>query len=264
MNLINSFSYRCLLWLLVINLVFLGIFDAAVYFGAAHVFSGDTFSELMGAALQNPELGAWAREMMPVFARIKALFFPLTAAVFILMALVQWAVLRASFRRVMRKSGANTKSAEKKETRDEQKEHEPKKPSVSKKEIQEQNHRYYLHLLSVLQRQGRLVDFLKEDLSAYGDAQIGAAVRSIHENCSETIEKHFAPRGIIDKEEGQQVTVAADFDPSSIKLTGNVTGEPPFTGILRHRGWRAGRLELPVLSGRSDPRIIAPAEVEVS
>ena len=52
-------------------------------------------------------------------------------------------------------------------------------------QARQQNHekRLFIHLFAVLQREGRLLDFLQEDLSLYEDGQIGAAVRSIHENC---------------------------------------------------------------------------------
>lgn len=263
MDAARSFSRRSLVWLLLINLLFFAVVDGTVYFLAEYVFAGDTFSELMGMASQTAGLEAWAETMLPLFAWIRALFFPVTLAVFVLMALIQWVVLRGSFRRMIQKSPTADRETEKKKTPSAEKPDKSAEPGVSEKDIQQQHQRYYLHLLSVLQRQGRLLDFFQENLGAYEDAQIGAAVRSIHENCADTIEKNLAPRGVIEQAEGEQVTVPADFDPSAIKLTGNVTGDPPFTGILRHRGWRAGKLELPVLSMSGDPRIIAPAEVEI-
>jgi hypothetical protein len=120
-----------------------------------------------------------------------------------------------------------------------------------------------LHVLSLFQREGRLVDFLKEDLTAYEDAQIGAAVRSIHEGCRKALDKHFGPQPVLDRNEGEEVSIQPGFDPYAIRLTGNVSGEPPFKGVLQHKGWRAGRVELPSLSGSQDPRIIAQAEVEI-
>ena len=117
--------------------------------------------------------------------------------------------------------------------------------------------------MSLLQREGRLVDFLQEDLQAYEDAQIGAAVRSIQENCQKTLHRYVDPRAIIDREEGEEVSVPEGFDPSVIKLSGKVSGNPPFKGILQHRGWRAGERNLPTLSGTLDPDVISPAEVEI-
>lgn len=142
----------------------------------------------------------------------------------------------------------------------------PKKagPKVDPLKKQRHEQRMLLHLLTVLQREGRLMDFLGEDLSAYDDAQIGMAVRSIQENCKSAIEKQIRPKAVMDAEEESEVTVAAGFDPNAIKLVGNVAGEPPFTGILRHKGWRAAGMELPSLSDKDDPLVIAPAEVEIS
>jgi len=68
---------------------------------------------------------------------------------------------------------------------------------------------------------------------------------------------------VIEQNEGDSVTVPSGFDPNAITLTGNVTGEPPFKGTLRHKGWRAARLELPTLSAVKDQSILAPAEVEI-
>jgi len=136
--------------------------------------------------------------------------------------------------------------------------------SAAEREAQQYTQqRLFLHLLSVLQREGRLVDFFSEDLNLYEDAQIGGAVRAIHENCKKAVNKSLALEAVIDRSEGEEIRVEPGFDPDAIKLTGNVTGDPPFTGILRHKGWRTRKLELPALSGVQDARIIAPAEVEI-
>ncbi len=121
-----------------------------------------------------------------------------------------------------------------------------------------------IQMLAILQREGRLIDFLQEDLSDYDDAQIGAAVRSIHQNCKKDLEAHMELKPIIDEEEGSRVTVPQNFDPNAIRLTGNVTGEPPFNGALRHRGWRAEKVSLPITAHKDKAHwIIAPAEVEI-
>ncbi|MFP4477429.1 MAG: DUF2760 domain-containing protein [Desulfatibacillaceae bacterium] len=120
-----------------------------------------------------------------------------------------------------------------------------------------------LHMLSILQREGRLLDFLSEDLEQYDDDQIGAAVRGIQESCKKVMEKHLSPEPVMSREEGDEVVVEPGFDPDSVKLVGNVSGQPPFKGVLRHRGWRAGKFDLPTFHTHGDPRIMAPAEVEV-
>ena len=123
--------------------------------------------------------------------------------------------------------------------------------------------RLFVHLFSVLQRKGRLMDFLQEDLSLYEDDQIGAAVRSIHENCRKTIDRYLSPKPIMKQTEGEQVEIPSGFDRNAVKLVGNVVGQPPFEGILRHRGWQLHGIDLPDLSDTENPKIIAPAEVEI-
>lgn len=123
--------------------------------------------------------------------------------------------------------------------------------------------RLFLHLLSMLQKEGRFLDFLSENLENYEDDQIGAAVRSIHENCKKVTEKYISLKPVLEASEGETITIEKGFDSASIKLVGNITGEPPFTGIIRHKGWKAEKLELPVLSKNQDKSMIAPAEVEI-
>ncbi len=121
-----------------------------------------------------------------------------------------------------------------------------------------------VQMLSVLQRQGRFIDFLEEDLSRYEDAQIGAAVRSIHESCKAALAECVELEAVMAEEEGAVVTVPSGFDPASVRLTGNVSGDPPFRGVLRHRGWRIRKVHLPRFTAQvSQQRIVAPAEVEV-
>ena len=119
-------------------------------------------------------------------------------------------------------------------------------------------------LLSVLQREGRLVDFLMEDLGTYSDAQIGAAVRDVHANCRRALAGAFALEPILDGAEEATVSVPAGFDPASIKLVGRVVGSGPFRGVLRHRGWRSSHVQLPALGAPEGRQVVAPAEVEVS
>jgi hypothetical protein len=120
-----------------------------------------------------------------------------------------------------------------------------------------------LRLVAVLQRDGRLLDFLGEDIAGYDDAQIGAAVRDIHRDCKAAVEKYVDLAPVLDDDEGATVTVPAGFNPGHIRLTGNVKGQPPFRGTVAHKGWKAKDVRVPP----SDPgaeMIIAPAEVELS
>ena len=118
-------------------------------------------------------------------------------------------------------------------------------------------------LLAILQRDGRLVDFLMEDLTPYQDAQVGAAVRDVHRGCREALDKYASLAPVLDLEEGSTVSVERDSEPARIKVVGNAAGAPPYRGILRHRGWEVARLALPPLpaTGRT---VVAPAEVEVA
>ena len=120
-----------------------------------------------------------------------------------------------------------------------------------------------VQMLAILQRDGRLVDFLMEDLAAYPDAQVGAAVRDVHSGCRAALTRYASLSPVMDDDEGQNVMVERGADPASVKVTGNVTGDPPYRGVLRHRGWQVIHMELPPLpsTGRT---IVAPAEVEVS
>ncbi len=120
-----------------------------------------------------------------------------------------------------------------------------------------------LRLLALLQREGRLLDFLMEDVQAYSDAQIGAAVRDIHRTCRKALQDHLVLEPVLPDAEGSEVTVPPGFDPAAIRLTGNVTGQPPFRGPLRHHGWRVRELKLAPPPAGQDEFIVQPAEVEL-
>lgn len=120
-----------------------------------------------------------------------------------------------------------------------------------------------VQMLAALQREGRLIDFLQEDLSSYEDSQIGAAVRNIHTGCKEALKEHMEIRPVFAEKEGASVTVPPGFDARAIRLTGNVTGDPPFRGVLRHRGWQVERIRLPQSMEQKNHWILAPAEVEI-
>jgi hypothetical protein len=119
-------------------------------------------------------------------------------------------------------------------------------------------------LLAALQREARFVDFIQESLAGYSDAQIGAAARDVHHDCAAVLQRMFALRPAVPEEEGKDVAIPAGFDAGRWRLTGNVTGEPPFRGRLVHPGWEATACELPTWSGSaSAAKIVAPAEVEL-
>ncbi|MEA1969232.1 MAG: DUF2760 domain-containing protein [Thermodesulfobacteriota bacterium] len=187
-------------------------------------------------------------------ARFVPWVVPFSAAFFVLFGLILWFVLKGTVSGLFKVSGSAPEKREEKKG----------KESLADKRLeQERKRRIFLHFLSVLQREGRLLDFFNEDLDLYEDEQIGAAVRSIQEDCKKVVNKYLAPKPVIDREEGDEIDIEPGFDPDSVKLTGNVTGEPPFKGILRHRGWKTGRKEMPTLSDVLDSSVIVPAEVEI-
>jgi hypothetical protein len=120
-----------------------------------------------------------------------------------------------------------------------------------------------LQLLSLLQREARLIDFANENITVYSDADIGAAARVVHEGCARVLREHFTIEPVRSELEGARLTLQEGFDAASVRLTGNVIGKAPFTGTLSHRGWRASKVSLPQLADKHDASIIAPAEVEL-
>jgi hypothetical protein len=119
-------------------------------------------------------------------------------------------------------------------------------------------------LLATLQREARFVDFVKEDLGGFDDAQIGAVARDVHRDCAAVVERLFALAPVLDEQEGAPVEVPSGFDSGRFRLTGNVAGDPPFRGQLAHHGWEATKCEVPAWSGKeTSARVVAPAEVEL-
>lgn len=136
-------------------------------------------------------------------------------------------------------------------------------PSAPAAVLQEAGPDSALVLLSLLQKEGRFLDFLQEAVSGYSDQEVGAAARVVHEGCHRVLDEHLKIAPVRDEAEGSQVTLAKGFDPAAERPTGQVVGEPPFTGALVHRGWRALEVRLPQVASSRDVRILAPAEVEL-
>ncbi|KQQ96460.1 DUF2760 domain-containing protein [Massilia sp. Leaf139] len=120
-----------------------------------------------------------------------------------------------------------------------------------------------LQLLTLLQREARLIDFAHENLASYADADIGAAARVVHEGCARVLKDHFTIQPVRGEAEGSRVTLEEGFDAASVRLTGNVVGKAPFKGTLSHRGWKASEVRLPQLAKEHDASVLAPAEVEL-
>lgn len=130
----------------------------------------------------------------------------------------------------------------------------PKQPSAADGAMQ---------LLGILQRDARLVDFLMEDIAGYSDDQVGAAVRSLHEQSRGVLQRYVTLSPVIDGVEGTPAKASA-APAGAVKFVGNVpSGPPPKGGTLRHRGWKAAKVDLPALSAKQDVTIVAPAEIEI-
>ncbi|MCH9610337.1 MAG: hypothetical protein S4CHLAM81_05040 [Chlamydiales bacterium] len=125
-----------------------------------------------------------------------------------------------------------------------------------KRKVEDRSH---LRLLYILQKNGRLVDFLKEDISGFTDEQVGAAVRKIHEESRKSLEECVRLRPLYPDEEGAEVTVPQGYDRGHIKVVGRIKGSAPYKGVLRHKGWKAER---PSLDGIGSS-VVCPAEVEI-
>ncbi|WP_063659701.1 DUF2760 domain-containing protein [Aliivibrio fischeri] len=120
-----------------------------------------------------------------------------------------------------------------------------------------------LQLLALLQKEARFIDFMQEDLKGFADAEVGAAARVIHEGGQKVLSDYFTLTPVRTEEEESRLSIPAGFNPSEIRLTGNVVGEAPFNGTLIHRGWKVAEVKLPKLAEGYDATIVAPAEVEL-
>lgn len=120
-----------------------------------------------------------------------------------------------------------------------------------------------LQLLGLLQKEARFIDFIKEGVSAYSDADIGVAARVVHEGCNKAINEHFSLAPVRSEQEGSKITLPQGFDAATVRLTGNIVGTAPFTGTLVHKGWQVTSIRLPKLTQGHNANIVAPAEVEL-
>ena len=222
-------------------------FAVAVYFGVTKLIPE------IGPIIQTNVDPAAAIEVwnlvLEYYPKFWYTIFPASMIFSLIVAILAWLFARASIKKLALSAEETVEEAD---------------AGDEKTEKDLSDRRLFLHLFSLMQREGRLMDFLNEDLDGYDDAQIGSAVRSIHAGCRQLVEEYLNPEPVMDQHEGAVVEVPVDFDPGIIKLTGNVVGEPPFNGILRHKGWQVGKMNLPTLSGSQNAEIIAPAEVEIT
>ncbi len=251
MEMAKKISRRLLVWIFIWFVVLAAALWSSRYLGIDTIIKSDLSEgqariwENITETLKTTEYAHWC----------------VLGVVLVVVGLFLWLTLRSSVKRVVENQLSDSPPALDKVKQAELPVDKPS-PKVKKPDVSEDMRRA-IHLLSLLQREGRLLDFLEEDLGAYDDARIGAAVRNIQESCKKTLDKYLAPKAVMDQEEGDTVTIPEGFDAAVIKLTGNVAGEPPFEGVLQHRGWKITRFDLPTLSGTQDPHVIAPSEVEI-
>lgn len=138
------------------------------------------------------------------------------------------------------------------------------KPAVLP-EITNQADAEVVSFLATMQERGRLIDFLMEDITPHGDAQVGAAARVVHGGCRTALAEHFGIRPVRDEREGTRIDVPAGFAADEYRLIGKISGEAPFSGTLIHRGWKTEWVKLPRALKLERDRLptIAPAEVEL-
>ena len=138
------------------------------------------------------------------------------------------------------------------------------KPAVLP-EITNQADAEVVSFLATMQERGRLIDFLMEDITPHGDAQVGAAARVVHGGCRAALAEHFGIRPVRDEREGARIDVPAGFAADEYRLIGKISGEAPFSGTLIHRGWKTEWVKLPRALKLEHDRLptIAPAEVEL-
>ncbi len=120
-----------------------------------------------------------------------------------------------------------------------------------------------LRMLALLQAESRLVDFLLEDIQGASDEQIGQAVREVHKKAQAALKQHLVLEPVLPGNEDEQVTVPKGFDPSAVRVVGNVTGEPPFKGAIQHPGWRVKEMKLAAPAEGADEFVLQPAEVQI-
>jgi len=228
----------------------------AAAMGAA-IWSG--LEQVAAAAAPDAEKSVFLNQVQEMAALLQAKFYvwvlPAAAGALLILGWILWLLLGVVLAPVVKipvqaVSGRSTPKS-------------GKKDFLDQKIQQDRRQRLFLHTLSVLQREGRLLDFFDEDLGRYDDTQIGAAVRSIQEDCKRAVKKYIDPRPVVDSDEGQPITIPPGFDMDAITLVGDVAGDPPFEGIVKHPGWKAGKKEVPKLSDIQDPAIITPAEIQI-
>jgi hypothetical protein len=246
----NVFS----LWTLIACLIIIGALVTTFYFAALYAFQGISqyLAPLSAEAQKLPKEASDLIAGLDTFIRqTRHFLIPSVFGLGAIAALILWSLIQFSGRRAIKQASVLPATGGKKE--------EPKKKQTGAETFSPA-----IQMLSILQRQGRFIDFLQEDLGMYSDEQVGAAVRNVHQGCKEALSQHVELKPVLEHEEGAQITIQPGFDLHSIRLSGNVAGDPPFKGVLRHHGWRVVRVDLPrQVRDQEKDWVLMPAEVEV-
>jgi len=135
-------------------------------------------------------------------------------------------------------------------------------PAVAQPSAESVAQAQVVQFLARLQEKGRLVDFAMDDITPYSNEEIGAGARVVHQGCREVLKELFDIQAVHLGDEGETLSLAADFDARAYRLVGKVPEQPPFTGTVLHRGWKTSKVVLPRLTDTAR-EVIAPAEVEI-
>jgi hypothetical protein len=257
MNRKDRVSRLLLVWMLLFTFV---LFSVVIFCcGALWILIWKEISPIFGSDNKSASIQS-AAEALGLLTH-KALIFglPLVFIVFLLWGVALWAVIRRTVRNNIR---PELPPAQEKTPKQLQKEN----VSVEKSDIKADRYkemRLFVYWLTAFQREGRFIDFLFEELKNYSDEQVGATVRIIQESCKKILLRHVAVTPVTTAEEGNDIVLEKGFDPQTFQLVGDIRGEPPFKGVIRHRGWKVIKWEIPDLSGDVKPEIVMPAEVEI-
>ena len=85
----------------------------------------------------------------------------------------------------------------------------------------------------------------------------------MHAGCRKVLRQSLTLQPVRAEAEGAAVELPQGFDAAAVRLTGNVVGNPPFKGVLRHHGWRAAEVKLGPPPTGQPADLLAPAEVEL-
>ena len=118
-------------------------------------------------------------------------------------------------------------------------------------------------LLVLLQREGRLLDFILEDVGGVDDCVLGGAVRPLLGKLRGVLCDYVVFEPILGGVEGDVFTVESGFDASLVKVEGLLVGGAPFRGVIKHPGWRVVSHRVPAAVPGSGGLVVERAVVEV-